>query len=235
MAEITSNDKKRPYSLSKQDDGTKRVCTNPEKATRIKVAIIGTAGRKGLDAKMSKNMFEQMIQMAETVIVDEWKLAWSQIQLVSGGAAWSDHVAPKLFMAHWEESAELKLFLPCPLVVNDKNQSMFRDTNDKDWRKNPGRTANLYHTKFAKALGMAYPTDTIKEIDTAVKMGAEIDSDGKGFFERDLKVGQCDYLLAFSWDDGPVPTSGGTGHTWKHSSALKKRHVNLSTLSVVFK
>jgi hypothetical protein len=221
------NNQKKRVRTDEKDDLTLCEPKNKQAKTRIRVAIIGTAGRKGLDAKMSKTLFEYMVQKAESVIVNEWKLPWSDVELISGGAAWSDHVAVELFLQQHTTNVQLKLFIPCPIVINANNQVAFKDTGSNDWRSNPGRSANWYHGKFAKMLGVP---STVAEIDAAIKLGAVIDSSGKGFYERDLKVGQCDYMLAFSWDDTTQPTSGGTAHTWKHSTAAHKLHVKLSTL-----
>lgn len=53
------------------------------------MAIIGTAGRGGKGASMSKSLFMAMVKAATNVIENTWKLPWSQIDLVSGGAAWA--------------------------------------------------------------------------------------------------------------------------------------------------
>lgn len=60
---------------------------------RVSVAIIGTAGRGGKGARMSKSLFMAMVQAATDVIENTWKLPWSQIDLVSGGAAWAGTLA----------------------------------------------------------------------------------------------------------------------------------------------
>jgi hypothetical protein len=38
---------------------------------------------------MSKSLFAAMVQAAMDVIEITWKFSWSQIDLVSGGAAWA--------------------------------------------------------------------------------------------------------------------------------------------------
>lgn len=38
---------------------------------------------------MSKQLFEEMVKRAITTVEDVWKLNWSDIDIFSGGAAWS--------------------------------------------------------------------------------------------------------------------------------------------------
>lgn len=53
------------------------------------MAIIGTAGRYGLWQKMTRDLFYSMLDVARTTITDVWKLDLANVNLVSGGAAWS--------------------------------------------------------------------------------------------------------------------------------------------------
>ncbi len=52
-----------------------------------RVAIVGTAGRKG--PLMTAQLFNLMFAEAERVITQTWGLAWHDVDLVSGGAAWA--------------------------------------------------------------------------------------------------------------------------------------------------
>jgi hypothetical protein len=52
-----------------------------------RVAIIGTAGRKG--PPLTAQLYERMHTEVERVITEVWGLKWDEVDLVSGGAAWS--------------------------------------------------------------------------------------------------------------------------------------------------
>ncbi len=139
-------------------------------ATRVFVGIIGTAGRGKAEAKMTKEIYERMVSTALSVIENDFKLDFNNVVLVSGGAAWSgnnlaenwkkilrtlDHVATDLFNSN--KIPSLQLFLPCKF---DTQTSQFYDKKSKDWRVNPGPSANKYHKQFSKKLGR----DTLTEV-----------------------------------------------------------------------
>ncbi len=69
----------------------------------VRVAIIGTAGR-GV-ATMTKQLFDSMVIEAKSVINS---LALTEVELISGGAAWSDHVAVALFLQFERKTNEVK-------------------------------------------------------------------------------------------------------------------------------
>lgn len=58
----------------------------------VSVAIIGTAGRKGMATKMSRSLFMDMRKAANDIILNDFKLSPGNVRLVSGGAAWSGTV-----------------------------------------------------------------------------------------------------------------------------------------------
>jgi hypothetical protein len=61
----------------------------PPSDSRIKVSIIGTAGRSGSDrSKMTRELFNQMIRQCEQTI-ERFSIDKKHIHLISGGAAWS--------------------------------------------------------------------------------------------------------------------------------------------------
>ena len=68
----------------------------------ITVSIIGTAGRS-LKYKLTKELFFKMCHSAFNIITDEFKLNPNNVCLVSGGAAWSDHIAIKLYKSKNKE------------------------------------------------------------------------------------------------------------------------------------
>ena len=183
------------------------------------VAIIGTAGRDMYTHNMDALLFQKMINKAKDVIQNEWNLPLSQIHAVSGGAAWSDHVAVKLFVQ--SDIPNLTLHFPCRW---NPKIDMFEDNSNVSWKTNPGGLANEYHQRYH------YKTRecSLDEIRDAIRLGATIKVH-KGFHQRNTEVARADYLLAFSWAEGSEPTDGGTLNTWNKSKGIKF-HVPLSSL-----
>ena len=103
-----------------------------------KVALISTAGRGGDGHRMTKFLFDKMVDRAQILIRQE--LGSSAVHLISGGAAWADHIAVVLFIE--EDKSELTLHLPCVL---DRKKGWFVDNDVRNWQTNPGRSANKYH------------------------------------------------------------------------------------------
>ena len=179
-------------------------------AAHATVAIVGTAGRRGA-GPMTGATFEWMVQQVAGALRFEWGLELADVRLVSGGAAWADHVAVALFLSG--AVAGLTLHLPASLVATG-----FKDTGSRDWCKNPGRSANGYHRSFTAALGR----DTLAELRTAVERGAEVVVH-YGFHARNEAVAGADHVLAFTWG-ATAPPPGGTRHTWR----LAKTRIHIS-------
>lgn len=193
----------------------------------VRVAIIGTAGREsgaGSSKQLDANVFRKMCEAAMRVMVDEWKLDLSKVTLVSGGSAWSDHVAVELFLHDTRcSSSKLALYLPCKFV-----DGQFKD--EQSWHR-CGKTLNQLHTHFSTKLGRS----SLNDITLAAKRGATLDSSGRGFFGRNLKVGQvANYMIAFSAATGSQPSDGGTAHTWANASTphTNRKHISLTSLLV---
>src|SRR6185437_11854761 len=107
-----------------------KITTTPVKFQNV--AIIGSAGRGNDSAKMNKPLFEAMCQEARRVISEDWKLRPDHDRLVSGGAAWSDHVAIQI--AKGGVFGDIALHLPCKM---DMSQNRAVDTGTMDWKTNP--------------------------------------------------------------------------------------------------
>lgn len=181
----------------------------------ISVAIVGTAGR-GPDLNLlldSKGFYEAMIKKARNCI-----LAFSQllgdpeVELVSGGAAWADHIAVLLFLEsvhrppHHEDVGvrALKLHLPCPL-----EQEGFFDSKARGSYANPGKVANAYHALFKAHAKI----DSINQLNHAIDVGAQFQV-GRGFLDRNLHVAKSQCLAAFTFaQETGRPADGGTAHT----------------------
>lgn len=175
------------------------------------IGIIGVAHGQTLNL----DVWNRMCQTAEHYITSKIDSDWSHIHLVSGGAAWSDHVAVYLYMQHPE--AKLTLHLPCRW---DHIHQQFVDNGGSHWAHNPGRLANKYHHMFTQMVGF----NSLQQLETVMTQGASIVDHYKGFHARNRVVGDVQCLLAFSYAPGDKPVTGGTLYTWKHSNASVKQH-----------
>ncbi len=192
-----------------------------------RVAIIGTAGRTVEDAKrLSASLLNLMAQKAVEVMKDSFQLDCKSVTLVSGGSAWSDHVAVRLWLDDPEGFAGLRLFLPCAFDAKTSQHPQFVDTGG-DWRTNPGRALNTYHRQFSQKAGFSSLSDLV-----AVRaLGAQFISTAKSFHERNSQVAlAADYLIAFTWGPSETkPKDGGTLDTWNKCKGVKI-HIPLSLL-----
>lgn len=208
-------------SNSRMEEVSCLIEENPSKKQKpsvTSIAIIGTAGRKADEHKLTKEIWNKMIVKAEDIITKEWEFRWSEVALVSGGAAYSDHVAVVLFTKNKQET-RLTLELPCAW---DKTQ--FKDLGIFSPNLNPGGTSNFYHRKFSKKMGI----DSLEDIARAIEEGADI-AISKGFNDRNNKVARADRMIAFTFGDRN-PQDGGTGFTWKCSKSPFKKHICLAKL-----
>lgn len=174
----------------------------------MKIAIIGTAGRSSNG--LTRDLFTKMVAVGKYAVAHG-------TELVSGGAAWADHVAVTLFLQ--DVVPKLTLYLPCAWAGEH-----FHDTGVRDWRTNPGGLANYYHKRFSEVMGY----DTLAQIAAAITKGATVVV-GNGFHNRNSQIAQCDAMLAFTWARG-APEDGGTLDTWRKCTAEQKVHVSLADL-----
>lgn len=188
------------------------------------VAIIGTAGRNDDEKKLSPAIFQSMVDEARKTIVETWKLDPSTVRLVSGGSAWADHVAVRLYGAKW---GGLDLHLP---EAWDKTQ--FYDTRIVDWKSNPGGTLNYYHRKFSAAM----PCDSLAEIAALQKDERVRFIVHDGMHQRNTAVAaRANYLIAFTFaaKNAKTPKDGGTADTWiKTNPFTRKLHISLPICTV---
>jgi hypothetical protein len=182
------------------------------------LAVIGTCGRENKE-RVTKDLFDLMCQTVESHVKNRLKQSWSNITLVSGGAAFSDHVAVCLYLKHADEGCRLLLALPCEFV----NDNQYEDNKKQHWTKNPGGLANYYHRWFSGILGH----DTLKDIKEALTRGAS-KVIGRGFHNRNNLIAKSTYLIAFTWET--CPTHGGTFDTWKKAKGASKVNIDLREL-----
>lgn len=176
------------------------------------------------NALLSGAIYQEMVDIALDTIQNTFGLDPKQCDLISGGAAWSDHVAVTLF--NRGNVHGLTIYAPCPFSGNkfvDNHQS-------KDWRENPGYISNVYHGKFSTKIG----GNTLGEIHTAQTKGAVIDARYHGFHKRDGVIAStATHMIAFSWSDSGAPADGGTIYTWNRCHlplATHKIHINLKEI-----
>ena len=193
------------------------------------VAIIGTAGRGEDAAKLSRQVFDEMVQAAAGVLPF---LPSGRVRLVSGGAAWADHVAVQLFLSD-PNVFDLELHLPAPF---EAAEGKFRDFQDargnsiRDWRTNPGGTSNYYHRAFSAKLGR----NSLLDLASAIKQGAQVVV-GDGFQDRNSGVAQADAAIALTFGKASRLKDGGTSGTMGEFLALGRGqswHIDLNNWEV---
>src|SRR3990167_2442724 len=181
----------------------------------VRISVIGTAGRK--PDNLTKELFNKMIDRCREEI-DSLGYEHEDITLISGGAAWADHLAVTLWLLD-QDYNELILYIPCDW--NGAEQK-YADSGASDWRVNPGKAANYYHRLFSGIIG----SDSLQQITMAKESGCTLDTSAFGFFNRNSKVADTDVMIAFTWSKTGQPNDGGTLDTWKKANpSCKKIHV----------
>ena len=192
----------------------------------VRVAIVGTAGRGEAASRLSYVVYASMLQDARQRVA-AIEPDPQHLELVSGGAAWADHMAVLLFLQG--AAARLTLFLPAPLTGTG-----FYKENAGDWRSNPGGTSNHYHRQFTAKL-QAGGVKGASHLDLlALKSlpGAQLKV-GHGFHQRNIVLAQylgTGHLLAYTFGVGGGPADGGTLHTWNCATKAHKQHIPIHTL-----
>ncbi len=207
---------------------------NPVKIGEMaKLAIIGTAGRGDDGKRLAADPDRYLLRMLDAARkVSEITGATS---LISGGAAWSDHLAVLLFL-HDPSRYSLELEVPAELVSDGANGLKYHDKGTGDFKNNPGGVSNHYHRLFNRAVGTLRLSSSFQDFAKAVEAGAVVNV-GTGFFERNLVVAsKADYCLAMTFGDKAQLKDGGTAHTM--SAFLRKAnhgqafHLDLNTITL---
>jgi hypothetical protein len=190
--------------------GKSRCFFNSPSNPHRKLGVIGTAGRnddlKKLDSDTWKFMKSSVAKLVETTGCDI---------LVSGGAAWSDHLAVDLYL---KNSAHLgvNLHLPCTF-----SEGQFDPTHPC------GKVLNRHHKNFSEKLGV----DTLLQIGEAISLGSNV-TVSDSFMDRNTKIAKdSDVLLAFTYGNGKDLKKGGTHDTFEKFISKDDRglafHLNL--------
>jgi hypothetical protein len=133
---------------------------------------------------------------------------------VSGGSAWADHLAVRLY----NESVIEKLILYIPSTFRTE-EKMFNTNYD-------GARLNQLHKKFSEVCNI----DSLNEIALAVKKGGQVVK-GDNFHHRNTMIAKkCTHLVAFTFGIDE-PKKGGTYDTWvKTTQHNFKTHFSLATV-----
>lgn len=185
----------------------------------IKVSIIGTAGRGATGKQLNKEIYNKMVLKSKQIIEKQFLLDPKKIELVSGGAAWSDHIAISLYLEGYVKKATLYL----PAEFDTVTEKYVFKNNQYD----PGKISNYYHSLFSKKMGK----NTLHEINLAIEKGITLNV-GKGFKNRNTQVAKSEYMIAYTFGEGNEPADGGTSDTWLKSISDNKVHVSLKELEV---
>lgn len=182
----------------------------------MKIAIIGTAGRDK-SIPMTKELWRWMIEDVSS------RIQQTDI-LISGGAAWADHLAVELFLSN--KCKELILHLPAPLSMETKSF-------DGPHYNSAACSSNFYHSRFSKIIGYNSLHQIAEVISKKQLVTHEPKSYGySGMFERNRKVAlSCDSLIAYTFGREGKPKDGGTKHTWDLCK-VEKIHVTLPKMGV---
>lgn len=193
------------------------------------LAIVGTAGR-GSDADaLSMVHWETMLRAAKHIIKVE-----NVDRMVSGGAAWADHVAVRLFLEKTVPLLGLHLpaFVSRDGFVDQPNAENFGRSGRK-----AGEISTGYHRDFSTRLNI----DSLEELSRACAMIPNCSvTIGTGFNSRNLMVASdSDMLLAMTFGHGRVVKPGGTERTVRAflrrtsgNLAAKSWHLDLNTLKL---
>jgi hypothetical protein len=198
---------------------------------RSHLAVIGSAGRLDDAARLDRAAYDAMYEELLEAM-DQWSVR----SLVSGGAAFADHLAVRAYLEG--SAAALDLFLPARF---DGVRYAARHNDPRD----AGATANRLHERARPSLGV----DGLAEIAQAIAKGAKVVV-RPGFKTRNLDVAaKATHMLAFTYgaDRSPVDLrpgdpgftdamaaglkEGGTAHTWGEAyRCAVKRHVSIGWL-----
>lgn len=183
------------------------------------LAVIGTAGRDQSRPHISALWKAMVADIAARVRPDDL--------LVSGGAAWADHLAVEMFLAG--KVRGLKLFLPTQLVKGADGGWLFLEGFTG---RDSGSAANHYHRRFSQATGRPSHA-SLAEIAQAIERGALVECEPpapgyRAMFNRNTKVAQtCTEMLAYTWAEGDAPADGGTQDTWSKAAGKPRTHVSM--------
>lgn len=212
----------------------------------MKLAIIGTAGRADDGKRLALDPESYLTRMLDAA--REVSKLTGATELISGGAAFSDHIAVLLFLED-PLRYSIELELPALLIPDSTGAYRYHDKGSGDWKGNPGAVSNHYHKLFKKTMSKTRPAWSpfldfgalmaVSEHDVSAQAptaGVTINV-GTGFLERNLVVAaKAHHCLAMTFGDGARLKDGGTAHTMSHFLAKRDHgdayHLDLNTLKL---
>lgn len=184
----------------------------------MNIGVIGTAGRGDDYNKLCKKKFKLMVETVDKII---FKLHHDPV-LISGGAAWADHIA--VILHDSGPCYNTKLHLPAPFK-DGKFQACSTSSFD------PGKVANYYHKKFSEKCGF----DSLKQIAISLETGGMM-MVTNGFKPRNTKIAEeSDILIALTFGEKNKVKDGGTHDCCEKYLKLGKNklwHIDLNTMTV---
>jgi len=184
---------------------------------RLTIGIIGTAGRDPrFRWRMTRALYLRMYNHAR-VLTEELAEEYEWLRVVSGGAAWSDHLAVNLFLK--EHAEELLLHLPSEFGPHG-----FRPVPEAPDTRKAANAANRYHSMFSAAIRH----DSLGDIQQALEFEGAESTVSAGFHARNRRIAQdAQILIAYTWGEQDFPTDGGTRHTWTCSKLPEERKIHV--------
>lgn len=200
----------------------------------ISLAIVGTAGRKDDAKRLTRKHFEAMCLVASGLLEQINESNYPITHLVSGGAAWADHVAVRLFLD--KKVPNLRLFIPAEWDNGAFETKSSQSVQNRDYTSDPGSTANYYHKLFQQNTGI----NGLSDIQIAKAHGAELYCCRGGFHGRNAMVAKSDFILAITFGDKNMVKEGGTADTLrKYLARVRKEgiwdksfHYDLNTKNI---
>ncbi len=230
-APAAPNPKPSSTAIGQPTSPLKTAAESAPAASTASISIIGTAGRdKSMDSAMTRELWQAMLDDARDRVETAAGELGRPVHLVSGGAAWADHLAVALFLEKRDPGciAGLTLHLPAPL---SKTGPGFEGPDIRQGGSS-GAAASWYHQKFSRAVGI----DSLAQLREAISKGAQITEEpaGPGYgamTRRNLKIAKASgRLLAYTWGSGDAPDDGGTSDTWSRAEHARREHVSLGAL-----
>jgi len=175
------------------------------------ISIIGTAGRNDDAAKLNQGVFTKMNIKVNEILCDIGSR--EDRILVSGGAAWADHVAVIQYLNGFAK--QLILHLPAKF---DMDKRCFVGSKDAE-------ISNYYHKKFSDNMGV----DSLFQLWMAIDQKAVV-CNWPGFKARNSRVAKSQYIIALTYNNGNIPKDGGTKHTWDMATTPNKIHIDIGSL-----
>ena len=165
----------------------------------LTLSCVGTAGRNEDYDKLNLEKYNEMYRVADKLLdYINSKSPTPLTTLVSGGAAWADGIAVRLYLNN--RIPNLKLYLPCEYENGE--------FSDDDVFGRIASTITHYHSQFEKETGQ----NSLKEIQLAIDKGADV-TVINGFKNRNTYVSMSNYILAMTFGDKEYVKKGGTWDT----------------------